>query len=132
MLIGARDDVPDVLDAIDVAVTCSDFEGTPLSVLEYMEAGLPVVASRVGGLPDLIEDGVHGLLVPRRDPTTLAQALHALLRDPERRRAMGEAGRQRRREQFDFDVMVGRLEDLYERLYAGRRGRRTAARPARR
>ena len=51
MLLGARDDVPDVLDAFDVAVNCSDFEGSPLSVLEYMEAGLPVVATRVGGLP---------------------------------------------------------------------------------
>jgi glycosyltransferase involved in cell wall biosynthesis len=127
MLLGARDDVPDVLAAIDVAVTCSDFEGSPLSVLEYMEAGLPVVATRVGGLPDLIEDGVHGLLVSRRDPAALAQALDALLGDPGRRRAMGEAGRRRRREQFDFELMVERLEDLYERLYAGRRGPRTAA-----
>jgi glycosyltransferase involved in cell wall biosynthesis len=121
MLLGARDDVPDLLETIDVAVTCSDFEGSPLSVMEYMEAGRPVVATRVGGLPDLIEDGVHGLLVPRRDPAALAQALDALLGDPGRRRAMGEAGRRRRREQFDFDVMVERLEDLYERLYAGRR-----------
>jgi glycosyltransferase involved in cell wall biosynthesis len=92
-----------------------------------MEAGLPVVATRVGGLPDLIDDGVHGLLVGRRDPAALARALDVLLGDAPRRRAMGEAGRQRRREQFDFDVMVERLEDLYERLYAGRRGPRTAA-----
>jgi glycosyltransferase involved in cell wall biosynthesis len=127
MLLGARDDVPNVLRALDVAINCSDFEGSPLSVLEYMEAGLPVVATGVGGLPDLIDDGVHGLLVPRRDPGALAHALDALLGDSARRRAMGEAGRRRRREQFEFDVMVQRLEDLYERLYAGRRGRRTAA-----
>ena len=62
MLLGARTDVPDVIRAFDVAVNCSDFEGTPLSVLEYMEAGLPVVATRVGGLPSLIDHGVHGLL----------------------------------------------------------------------
>lgn len=127
MLLGARDDIPDVLDAFDVAVNSSDFEGSPLSVLEYMEAGLPVVATRVGGLPQLIDDGVHGLLVPRRDPASLAVALDALLSDADRRRAMGAAGRRRRREHFDFEVMVGRLEDLYERLYAGRRARRTAA-----
>jgi glycosyltransferase involved in cell wall biosynthesis len=131
MLLGARDDVPDVLDAIDVAVTCSDFEGSPLSVLEYMEAGLPVVATRVGGLPDLVDDGVHGLLVPRRDPAALAGALDDLLGDPGRRHAMGSAGRQRRREQFDFEVMIERLEDLYERLYADRRRRRKPAQPAR-
>jgi glycosyltransferase involved in cell wall biosynthesis len=119
-LLGARTDVPDVLRACDVAVNCSDFEGTPLSVLEYMEAGLPVVASRVGGLPSLIGDGVHGLLVPRRDPAALAAALAALLADGERRRAMGAEGRRRRREEFDLAVMVDRLQDLYERLYAYR------------
>lgn len=116
--LGARDDVPEVLHALDVAVTCSDFEGMPLSVLEYMEAALPVVATHVGGLPDLVEDGVHGLLVPRRDPAALAKALDALLSDPARRRAMGAAGRERRRAEFDLDVMVARVEDLYERLYA--------------
>ncbi len=117
-LLGARDDVPDVLAALDVAVTCSDFEGTPLSVLEYMEAALPVVATRVGGLAHLLEDGVHGLLVPRRNPAALAEALDALLGDPGRRRAMGAAGRERRRAEFDLDVMVARVEELYERLYA--------------
>jgi glycosyltransferase involved in cell wall biosynthesis len=114
----------------DVAVTCSDFEGSPLSVLEYMEAGLPVVATQVGGLPDLIDDRVHGLLVPRREPAALARAIGDLLGDPQRRQAMGAAGRRRRREQFDFGVMVARLEDLYERLYAGRRAAgRLARRP---
>jgi glycosyltransferase involved in cell wall biosynthesis len=129
-LLGARDDVPDVLAMADVAVTCSDFEGSPLSVLEYMEAGLPVVATQVGGLPDLIDDRVHGLLVPRREPAALARAIGDLLGDPQRRQAMGAAGRRRRREQFDFGVMVARLEDLYERLYAGRRAAgRLARRP---
>jgi glycosyltransferase involved in cell wall biosynthesis len=117
-LLGAREDVPEVLAALDVAVTCSDFEGTPLSVLEYMEAGLPVVATRVGGLTGLVEDGVNGLLVPRRDPAALAEALDALLGDPARRRAMGVAGRERRRADFDLDMMVARVEELYERLFA--------------
>lgn len=123
-LLGARDDVPDVLAAVDVAVTCSDFEGAPLSVLEYMEAALPVVATRVGGLPHLIQDGVHGLLVPRRDPSALAEALDALVGDPARGRAMGAAGRARRRTEFDLDVMVARVEELYERLYANSGSRR--------
>jgi glycosyltransferase involved in cell wall biosynthesis len=122
-LLGARDDVPDVLAALDVAVTCSDSEGTPLAVLEYMEAALPVVATRVGGLVDMLDDGVHGLLVPRRDPAALAAALDALLGDRARRRVMGAAGRERRRAEFDIDVMVARVEALYERLYANSRPR---------
>ena len=61
MFLGVRTDVPDVLAALDVAVSSSDFEGSPLSVMEYMEAARPVVATRVGGIPDLIDDGVQGL-----------------------------------------------------------------------
>ncbi len=113
---GLRTDVPDVLRALDIAVCCSDFEGSPLSVLEYMGAALPVVATSVGGLPDLIEPGVNGLLVPPREPAALAAALAELLRDPQRARAMGERGRERRLAEFDIDVIVGRLEDLYGEL----------------
>lgn len=115
-LLGSRTDVPDVLAALDVAIVCSDFEGSPLSVMEYMEAALPVVGSRVGGIPDLIEDGVHGLLVERRDHRALAGALERLLEDPGRARAMGLRGRERRRAEFDLDGMVRRIEDLYTEL----------------
>src|SRR5262249_46039572 len=102
--VGSRTDVPNILAALDVAVCCSDFEGSPLSVLEYMDAGLPVVASAVGGLPDLIEPGVHGLLVPPQDPIALGEALAELIREPERAREMGARGRGRRRAEFDIDV----------------------------
>jgi glycosyltransferase involved in cell wall biosynthesis len=120
IMLGARGDVPDVLQALDVAVVTSDFEGSPLSVMEYMEAGLPVVATAVGGLPDMIEDGVHGVLVPRRDPPALAEAIDGLLADPQRRRELGAAGRVRRRAEFDLDVQIARIEQLYEQLYAAR------------
>ena len=86
-----RTDVPDVLDALDVAVSSSDFEGSPLSVMEYMEAARPVVATRVGGVPDLIDDGVHGLLVEPQDPAAFAAAVAQLLRDPGPRRGDGPA-----------------------------------------
>jgi glycosyltransferase involved in cell wall biosynthesis len=122
LMLGAREDVPDILQAFDVAVTSSDFEGSPLSVMEYMEAGLPVVATAVGGLPQMIHDGVHGVLVPRRDPVALADAISGLLADPQRRRELGAAGRARRRAEFDLGVMVGRIEQLYEQLYAARSG----------
>jgi glycosyltransferase involved in cell wall biosynthesis len=120
MFLGVRTDVPDVLAALDVAVSTSDFEGSPLSVMEYMEAARPVVATRVGGVPDLIDDGEQGLLVAPQDPDAFAQAVAQLLRDPARARAMGERGRERRRTEFDIDVMVKRLETLYEELLAKR------------
>jgi glycosyltransferase involved in cell wall biosynthesis len=118
--LGRRSDVPDVLRAFNVAVCCSDFEGSPLAVMEYMEAGLPVVATAVGGIPDLIEPGVHGLLVPPQQPAALVDAISELLRDPEHAHAMGALGRERRRTEFDIDVLVHRLEELYIELLAER------------
>lgn len=118
--LGSRSDVPDILRALDLAVCCSDFEGSPLAVMEYMDAGLPVVATAVGGVPDLIESGVHGLLVAPRDPSALAESISRLLRDPELARNMGAQGRARRRSEFDIDVLVGRLEALYLELLADR------------
>jgi glycosyltransferase involved in cell wall biosynthesis len=117
-LLGARDDVPDLLAALDVAVCCSDFEGGPLSVMEYMEAGLPVVATDVGGLPELVEEGATGLLVPPRDPVALADALGRLLDDPGLRGRMGGQAREERRRRWDLAVWARRLEALYAELLA--------------
>jgi glycosyltransferase involved in cell wall biosynthesis len=132
-LLGLRSDVPDLLAASDVAVLSTNSEGSPLSVMEYMDAGLPVVATRVGGIPDLIDDGVEGLLVKPQDPDGLGDAIARMLDDPDEARRMGERGRERRRREFDIGVMVDRLQNLYLDLYAAtRRGRRDAAiRPAR-
>jgi glycosyltransferase involved in cell wall biosynthesis len=121
-LLGHRSDVPDLLAAFDVAVSSSWFEGSPLAALEYMDAALPVVATRVGGMPDLIDDGVHGRLVEPGDPSALAAAVVDVLRDPERAAAMGARARERRRAEFDLDGTVRTLEELYERL-AAERGR---------
>ncbi len=125
MLIGNRTDVPDVLRAFDIAVSSSRFEGSPLAVMEYMDAALPVVATRVGGVPDLIEHGLNGLLVEPGDPHVLAEAIDTLLRNPEQARAMGERGQERRRSEFDLDVTVRRLEALYEELLAASPRRRS-------
>jgi glycosyltransferase involved in cell wall biosynthesis len=114
-----HEDVPDFLEALDVGVLSSAFEGTPLAVLELMAAGRPVVATAVGGVPDLIEDGVQGLLVPPGKPDALADALRAVLRDPALREAMGAAARERQQAEFDFSRMVRRLEAVYEELLAG-------------
>ena len=117
LLLGTRRDVPDVLVAADLAVCCSDFEGTPLSVMEYMGAGRPVVATQVGGLPEVVEHGRQGLLVPPRDPAALADALARLLDDRELRERLGEAALIRQRTTFDLDAAVRRIEDLYDQLF---------------
>lgn len=115
---GRRLDAANIVHSLDVAVCCSDYEGTPLSVMEYMAAARPVVATRVGGNPDLIDDGVEGLLVAPRDPDALAGAIVRLLGDPAQARVMGERGQARQAREFDIDVLVRRLESLYRELYA--------------
>jgi glycosyltransferase involved in cell wall biosynthesis len=128
-LLGLRSDVPDLLAASDVAVLSTNSEGSPLSVMEYMDAGLPVVATRVGGIPDLIDHGVEGLLVEPQDAEGLGEAIARVLGDPDEARRMGERARARRRREFDIGVMAENLQNLYLKLYAGtRRGRREAAR----
>ena len=113
---------------MDIAVMPSDFEGGPLALMEAMAAARPVVASDVGGIPELVDHGVHGLLVPPRDPPALAAAIAELLRDPARARAMGARGRERQRAEFAIEKTVAQLETLYEDLYAASgRGRRRAA-----
>lgn len=117
-LLGARSDIPDFLAALDVAVCCSDFEGSPLSVMEYMEAGLPIAATRIGGLAELVHDRENGVLVPRRDPKALAEALTSLLGNPGLRTRLGAKGKELRREQWSLDTWISRIEDLYLALRA--------------
>jgi glycosyltransferase involved in cell wall biosynthesis len=118
----------DVVSAADVAVCCSDFEGCPLAVIEYMAAGKPIVGSRVGGVPDLIVDGVTGTLVPPRSPDQLAVAVEELLTEPRRAAEMGRRGAERQRVAFTIDVAVGRLDALYQQVLAERRARLRVAR----
>jgi glycosyltransferase involved in cell wall biosynthesis len=119
LLTGFRDDIPDVLRALDVAVSSSAFEGSPLAMMEFMEAARPIVATSVGGVPDLIDDGVHGRLVRAGDVEGLRDALREMLTDREAARRMGERAQERRRREFDLEVVVRRFETLYERLTAG-------------
>jgi len=120
--LGRRDDVPDLVAAMDIGVLSSDYEGCPLSVMEYMEAGKPVVATAVGGLADIVDDGTTGLLVPPQDPQAFAAAVATILRDGPRARAMGEAGRARRRDRFDIERTIRQVEDLYEALHREKTG----------
>jgi glycosyltransferase involved in cell wall biosynthesis len=113
LLLGARSDVPTILSAGDLVVVPSLNEGMGRVLVEAMALGKAVVASRVGGVPHVVVDGETGLLVSPSDPAALAGAIVALLKDPERRRAMGGAGRRRAHAEFSLEVMEARLLALY-------------------
>jgi glycosyltransferase involved in cell wall biosynthesis len=122
-ILGQREDVADLIAAFDVATLCSDYEGTPLALLEYMDAARPIVATRVGGIPDLVDDGVEAVLVPPRDPKALADAIAGMLADRERAAAFGERARQRRCSEFTIEATAERVGELYRELLE-RSGRR--------
>jgi len=123
---GSRSDIPEVLAELRVCVLPSLFEGLPNILLESMAMRIPVVATRVGGTPEAVEDGVTGILVPPRDPGSLARAVEHLLEDPEAGRRMGEAGRERVIARFSIERMVRATESLYIQLLQQRRGRVSA------
>lgn len=115
--LGLREDVGNFIRGLDVVAMSSDFEGTPLFATECMANGTALVATRVGGLPDLIENGVSGVLVPPRDPAALAEAILALLRDPERRGRI-EAAAGERADELSIDRIADRFADLYRTVLA--------------
>jgi glycosyltransferase involved in cell wall biosynthesis len=116
--LGRRDDIPDILASCDIGVLPSRAEGLPNAVLEYMAAGLPVVASRVGGNPELINDDVTGLLVPPQDSSALANALVELVRDEEKRNRIAINGRCLATQDYSFDRLVREVDELYTELLA--------------
>jgi len=120
--LGVRTDVPAILAAADVFVLSSLWEGNPLSVMEAMATGKPVIATAVGGVPELVEDGVSGILVPPQKPEALAEAMIRLAQHPALRQKMGEAARQRALERFGVDRMAREYERLYLRLLERRDG----------
>jgi glycosyltransferase involved in cell wall biosynthesis len=119
-LAGWRDDLPSVYAASDVYIlTTWGWEGLPLTVLEAMTAGLPVVATAAGGVPEAVVDGETGLLVTRRDVYGLAGALRTLVEHPAQRRAMGAAGRARAKAHFTVERMVAQTAAIYKQLLHG-------------
>ncbi len=111
---GRRDDVPAVTAALDVAVLPSYREAQGLSILEAMALSRPVVASNVGGIPEMITDGVTGLLVPPHDADALADAIVRLLRDHPYADTLGRAGHDMVHDRFCIQLMVRAIEDIYE------------------
>lgn len=113
---GFRQDVPVLLSAMDVLALASLWEGMPLSVLEAMAAGLAVVATRTGGIPEVVVEGETGLLVPPGDPAALAGALREVLRHPDRTQQMGEAGRRRMDGAYDIRRTAQAYHQVYQAL----------------
>ncbi|MCK4546887.1 MAG: glycosyltransferase [Candidatus Eisenbacteria sp.] len=112
---GFRDDVDAILAASDLFVSSSWLEGLGTSIIDAMAAGLPVVATRVGGIPEVVRDGQEGLLVPARDPEALARALVSVLGSESRRNALGQAAA-RRASRFSIDRTIAETEALYSEV----------------
>ncbi len=120
---GSRDDVPDLLRSLDIFVLPSLSEGISNTILEAMACGIPVVATAVGGNPELVLEGETGALVPRADPAALARALLDYVRQPAVRKAQGRRALQVIHAQFGLPVMVSRYARIYHDLLAqGGRG----------
>ncbi len=107
--------------AFDLFVLPSLWEGLPVSLIEAMASGCAVIATRVGGSPELVEQGVSGMLVEPKDPSELAEAIRVLLTDRAKREAMGRAARERVEREFSAQRMVGRTVELYRQLLTGER-----------
>ena len=116
--LGARRDLGDLLASIDLFVMPSLWEGLPLSMVLAMGAGLPVVATRVAGIPEVVQDGATGMLVPPADVPALGSALARLVADPALRQTMGAAAAAFVRPRFGVDGYVAAVTGLYDRLLA--------------
>lgn len=123
---GWRSDLAEVYSALDLVVCCSLNEGTPVSVIEASAAGRPVIGTRVGGMPSVIEDGVTGVLVRPGDPTDLAAAITRVLTDPHLARDLGRAGSAFSRERHSSERMLNQVRHLYSTLLSSGRPAGTA------
>jgi len=121
-LLGKRGDIPECLAASDAFVLSSDWEGNPLAVMEAMAAGLPVIATAVGGVPELVASGVEGILVPAGNSAALTDALRSLAGDSSRRSEMARAARTKAMSAFNVD----RMAQGYAKLYREALNSRTA------
>jgi len=115
-LLGFRQDIPEILSLLDLFVLSSSWEGLGTSLLDALASRLPVVASNVGGIPEIIRDGLNGILVAPEDPGALAQAIIHLLKNRDLARKMGEEGFRIVKEKFSVDRMVEQTRRVYDRL----------------
>lgn len=126
--LGSRNDVPALLACCDLSVLPSWAEGMPNALIESMAAGLPVVATAVGGIRELVDDGTTGLLVPPHSSIALAKAIVRLLQDPELARRFSQAGQERVRSLFSFDRVLNELGEVYQEAWMQNRSKRGESR----
>ncbi|HEY5649353.1 MAG TPA: glycosyltransferase family 4 protein [Nitrospiria bacterium] len=119
---GFREDVPRLLAAMDLVVLSSHLEGLGTSLLDAMAMAKPVVGTRVGGIPEMIEEGVNGSLVPPRDPAALSVSILKLLEDPGKLKKMGRAGRENVLKNFSAESMVIKTERIYREILIKKEG----------
>jgi len=118
--LGMRNDIPDLLHASDAFVLASNYEGNPLSLLEAMVSGKPVICTRVGGIPDLVNDSVEGFLVDKNNASALASAMKRLIVDPELRLSMAHRATTRAINQYDIRITANEYIKLYNRLMSAK------------
>ena len=118
IFLGHCDNIAEVTSALDIAVLASHYEGMGRVILEAMAASLPVVATRVGGIPDLVVDRETGILVEPHNPEQLAQSIIYLASYPKLRRQMGEAGKKSVDRRFTVDTMIEQIDQLYQEVLA--------------
>lgn len=114
---GFRKDVSRLLSSADLLVMPSTNEGFGISIVEAMALSIPVVGTRVGGVMEVMKDGVTGLLVPPGDPGAIAGACIDILKRPDRARAIGQAGRERAKRLFDTGESIRNFRELYREIY---------------
>lgn len=123
--LGDRRDVLYLLTQSQIFVLATHYEGLPISILEAMRSGLPVIGSDVNGIPEEVEDGVTGFVVSPRDSYALANAIRALTASPEMRQSMGKAARQKFEREFTIERMIRETAEIYEELLSGKDLRKT-------
>lgn len=116
---GFRRDIPELMAKMDVFVLSSLMEGLPITLLEAMALGRPVVVTKVGGMPEVVKDGQTGYLVPPEDHLLMAEAILKIIANPTLGAAMGESGRRQAEENYTFEHMAARYSDQYEELLRG-------------
>ncbi len=114
--LGHRNDVPQIMAGLDVYILASLDEMFPVAVLEAMAAGKAIVATRVGGVPECVQDGENGYLIPSENPNALADAVLKLLSNPQMRGEMGARARELARQEFSVESQTPRLEAVFARL----------------